>query len=457
MAAAYKSSTTANTGSTPAISLNMTMPAGFHQNDNLFAAIAVQGGSGTTVTPPGGWTQIGLTLNEGTDLQQVVYWRLCTGIEQATYTWFFSSALQAAGVMTAYSGGRVFVPSNGTVTGVSSAGYSVNTTAASNIIMGQVINSYTGLFVYFNSTYNTTGSCTTTAASGVTSRADTCTTATPFIEMDAQDSPMTTLAAGGSVSTVPTTSQSVKSINQDFFVEDSHGSVSQTIQTLLVEDTYQTTRQTTTASTMPTNPITVNNPRELIVMFVTIVKSAQTVSSISGGSLTWSLAKRQNAGAGSSEIWYALSPGVQSFVATITFSGSVAGANAASASITGADITTITGSGAIGAVAGAALASAAPSVNLTTTRNGSWVFACSNDPTANTAYVAGSSQTLLRSSGDSTNTGSSGISRQTNPTAASGTVITSNFTAPSANTCNIAAVEILTVTPHQLAISGTGT
>jgi hypothetical protein len=72
-AIAYRddSSTSVNT----ATSINATRPAGTLADDVMVAAIAVRGGTGTTITPPLGWTLVRRT-DSTTTISQAIYWKL---------------------------------------------------------------------------------------------------------------------------------------------------------------------------------------------------------------------------------------------------------------------------------------------------------------------------------------------------------------------------------------------
>ena len=101
-----------------------------------------------------------------------------------------------------------------------------------------------------------------------------------------------------------------------------------------------------------------------------------------------------------------------------------------------ADLTTI------GAVAKASASTGAPSLNLTTTRPGSWVWGVGNDWDRAAARTVGAGQTkvdeYLPSVGDTF-----WVQRQTTPTAAAGTNVPINDTAPTNDRWNLAAIEIL--------------
>lgn len=453
MAVAFRSSNTANTGATPATNLTVTKPSGTAVNDVLLACITVAGGTNATITPPAGWTLLRAS-NQSTTITQSLYWKNVVGDEASSFTFGLDTARQASAVIAAYSGASIFVPP--------STGINTQASPSTSITPpGGAANTYTAMVCYFYGEYNTTAASTMTSANQ-TKRADTCTTASPFIETVVSDSYRNSIQATGSDSTPQTNSQSVIHVGTMCYLEDAHHVVNQTVKTPLCIDSYMPSSSQPSSSTTftTTNSQMVSHyNNELLVLFIKVQKGAATVSSVSGASLTWTLAGRSNTVDGSCEVWYALArTPTGNFQPVITFSTAVVSASCSGVSIIGADLTGSNGSGAIGAVAIAASSSAAPTVNLTTTRNGSWVFACANNPTNSaTAWVAGTNQALLRSNGDSTNTTSAGTSQQVAPTPTAGTVVTMDYTAPSAQSCNIIAVEILPAITHGLAATGAGT
>ncbi len=95
-----------------------------------------------------------------------------------------------------------------------------------------------------------------------------------------------------------------------------------------------------------------------------------------------------------------------------------------------------------GSTAAASAATGAPSVSLTTTRAGSWVWGVGNDWDRATARTVGPSQTkvdeFLASVGDTL-----WVQRQTSATPFAATPVTLNDTAPTTDRWNLAAVEVL--------------
>ncbi len=441
MGVTYRSSATNNTGATPASSLTLAMPSGFQPNDQLIVALAVAGGTGATVTTPTGWTLLSSTT-ESTDVQLCTYWKLATGYEGSTL-WTFDSARQASGAIAAYSGAGSYAPPT--------IGTGTKTASTSTASIGNVNSTWeTGLSIQIFGVQNTSVATTVTATGSFSQRADTCTSATSFVEVVIQDKPKA-LTLGGITTSAGTISTAANSLGINFFMDDQRPIFSS-----LATDYYVVGTSSTSNTTRTTANFAVNQPNELLLAFVMIQNGTTTISSITGGGLTWVNVTRSNTKAGSTELWRAFAPTPQTFIGTITFSAATVSDSWMFVGIVGADMTGTNGSGAIGAVATAGSAGVAPTVSLTTTRNNSWVFGAVNDSSASTTPTAGSNQTLLRTVSDGTNLASGWTQRQNTITPTSGTVVTINNTAPSTDTCNILAVEILPAVSHSLGSTGAG-
>lgn len=443
MGAAYRSSTAANTGNVAATSLTITAPSGIAANDTIIACLSVYGGTSATITPPSGWAQIS-SKTQSTNLVTFVYWHLVTGYETSSYTWTFDSARQAAGILADYTGAYSFVPD---ISSDNQTGTPATTTATS---AGN--STYeTGLSIQVFGAYNTTTATTMTPSGGYTQRADTCTTTTPFVEVCIQDVSKG-LGIGGMPANAATISSTATSTSINFYLEDQRPAF-----TSLAEDEFLIGNKTSAFTTSTSNVFAVNHPNELVLLFGCIANGTTTISNVTGGGLTWVNVGRANTNAGSTEVWRAFAPTPTTFTVTANMSASTNSYNYLVVGIVGADLSGSNGSGAIGAFQTAASTSAAPTVSLTTTRNNSWVWGAGNDPSnGTTTPVAGTNQTLLRSYKDSSNVCSSWIQRQNTITATSGTTVTINDSPPTADSCNILALEILPAVHHNLGALGTG-
>ena len=177
---------------------------------------------------------------------------------------------------------------------------------------------------------------------------------------------------------------------------------------------------------------------ELLVAFVSAdgpVAGGQTAT-VTGGGLTWTLARRTNTRAGTSEVWVANAPGVLSN-ATVT---STLSKNTYDQSLT---VVAFQGASGIGATASASGASGAPTIGLTTTQAGSWVYGVGNDWDSAIARTLPAGQTMVHQWVDSAVGDTFWAQSTTTATALAGTPVTLNATAPTTDRWNFAAVEIL--------------
>src|SRR5580765_4524036 len=162
--------------------------------------------------------------------------------------------------------------------------------------------------------------------------------------------------------------------------------------------------------------------------------SAQTLT-VGGAGLTWTLVRRVNAQAGTSEIWKATASAALSNV-TVT---STQGAGGYQQSLT---IVRFSGAGGTGASAGASAPTGAPTVSLTTTQAGSLIYGVGNDWDRATARTPGSGQTIvhqfLASAGDTF-----WSQNQVNASSGSNVQVVLNDTAPTVDRWNFASVEIV--------------
>ncbi|BCS53119.1 choice-of-anchor D domain-containing protein [Geobacter sp. SVR] len=223
-------------------------------------------------------------------------------------------------------------------------------------------------------------------------------------------------------------------------------------------------RDASAISTITTPAFSTIAPNELLLAFIsagnqTATSPAATASgvTISGGGLTWTLVQRTNTQRGTAEIWRALAPAaLTNRTVTATFNQTMSSASITLVSFIGADATGTNGSGAIGATGTANAATGAPSASLVTTRNNSWIFGVGNDWDGATARTLGANQTMvhewLAATGDTYWT-----QRLTTPTAAAGTTVTINDTAPTNHRYNLSTVEIRTPQPPGPPVAGVST
>ena len=208
----------------------------------------------------------------------------------------------------------------------------------------------------------------------------------------------------------------------------------------LAIDVQVSTHTTSATTTIRSPAFSTKRANELLEAFIATdgpgSGSSQTISSVTGGGLTWTLRSRANSRPGTAEIWQAVAPAALSnTTVTATLSnGSYVGAMTV-VSFTGAN-TSVNG-----ATASAGAASGAPAASITTTGANSWVFAAGGDWDNAAARTVGANQTLVDQ--DLAPTGDTfWVQRQNTTTPNSGTSVTMNDAAPTGDQWNLALIEI---------------
>ncbi len=191
-------------------------------------------------------------------------------------------------------------------------------------------------------------------------------------------------------------------------------------------------------NTVTTPAFTTSAATEVVLAFVAgdgPTAGGQTAT-VSGGGLTWTLVRRANTQAGTSEIWKASAASVLTN-ATVTAKLSKAGYDM---SLT---VVTFSGASGTGASAGSSRATGAPSVSLVTTAVGSRVYGVGNDWDSATARTVGSGQSMVHQWVDSGVGDTFWTQCENAATVTAGAVVTLSDTAPTADRSNFAAVEII--------------
>ncbi len=212
------------------------------------------------------------------------------------------------------------------------------------------------------------------------------------------------------------------------------------------------------ANSIQSPSFSTSSGNELLLAFVAadyLSGSNTQVTGVSGAGLIWQLVVRTNTQAGTAEIWRAFSPNALSnAVVSASLSQSVVSSMSV-VTFTGVDTSGVAGSGAIGAFASGNARSGAPTVSLTTTRNGSFVLGVGDDYDNPIARTPASGQSLvhqyLTPTGDTY-----WVQMQNAPIPLSGTSVKINDTAPTGDRYNLSAVEVLVATdaPTSYSISG---
>jgi len=200
--------------------------------------------------------------------------------------------------------------------------------------------------------------------------------------------------------------------------------------------------------TVITPPITTTAAGDLLVAFAAsdgpAAGSTQTLT-VSGAGLTWTLTERSNTQFGTSEIWTATA-------STVLTGASVTAAQTFSGFDQSLTVIAFRGAGGTGAAAAAGAASGAPGVSLTTTRAGSLVYGVGNDWNTATPRVVGAGQTMVHEWIDGGVGDTFWVQARSAPVAAGGTIATIDDASPTADQWNLAAIEILTAAPSQVAV-----
>lgn len=202
------------------------------------------------------------------------------------------------------------------------------------------------------------------------------------------------------------------------------------------------THESTPSTNITSGAISTTASNDLVVAFIASdgpdQSDGQSFSSVTGGGLIWTLRERTNTEAGTAEIWDAVAPNpVTNLTVTATRSNGSYGGSIDVVAFSGADTNV---AGAVGSASGAV---SAPSISLTTTRSGSWVWAVGNDWDNAIGRTVPSAQTLfdqyLAPVGDTY-----WVQSLTSPgTGPAGSTVTLNDTAPTSDRWDFAAIEIL--------------
>ena len=224
----------------------------------------------------------------------------------------------------------------------------------------------------------------------------------------------------------------------------------------LAIDAFVAKDQATASSTLTSAAFSTSVSNELVLALVSTdaVSSNITVTSMSGGGLTWNLVQRTNTQLGTSEIWRAFAPApVSNATVTATLSQSV-DSSMLIVSFAGVDTSGTNGSGAIGATASGNGASGAPTASLSTTRNNSIVIGVGNDWDSSIARNAGANQTVLHQDLSTSNGDTYWMQMQSAAIPTRGTVVAINDTFPTTDRYNLSVAEVLPTVAGTLSISG---
>jgi hypothetical protein len=205
-------------------------------------------------------------------------------------------------------------------------------------------------------------------------------------------------------------------------------------------DTIRTTDQPTPAGTLSTPPVSTTGGNELLLALVATdgpSAGGQSVTGVSGGGLTWSLAARSNTGAGDAEVWTAF--------ATDPVNSAVVGATLAQGGFDGSiTVTAVSGAGQhVGGTAANGAANGPAQVTLTTVGTGSQLWAVGQDGAGATERTPITGQALVNQFLDTV--GSNTMWTQ-QAVAAHPAAATVGVSAPTTDPWHLAAVEVVPAT-----------
>jgi hypothetical protein len=212
----------------------------------------------------------------------------------------------------------------------------------------------------------------------------------------------------------------------------------------LAIDKTVTKGTSSTVASITSPSFSTSNANELLLAFIATggPTSTQSITSVTGAGLTWSLVKRTNVQYGTAEIWRAFAP---TTLSNVSVKATLSQSNTASITVmtfSGVDASGTGGSGAVGATGTGNADPGAPTASLTTTRNNSWVIGVGNDWDNAIDRTLGGNQTMvfqyLTTAADTF-----WVQQQSGTTPTSGTVVTINDTAPNSDRYNLSICEIL--------------
>lgn len=190
---------------------------------------------------------------------------------------------------------------------------------------------------------------------------------------------------------------------------------------------------TTSAST---SGLTISQTNELVVAYVAAdgPSSGGQSATVSGSGLTWTEVASENKGLGDAEVWIA-NAGTKKTV-SVTAKAKKSGLPIFLEDVSYKDATGVGANGTFWSNSGA------PSGSVTTTQNNSWVWGVGFDWLHATSRTPGAGQTVFAQHKDA-NSNTEWVQSTTSPTAASGTSVTINDTAPATDPFDLTIVEIL--------------
>jgi Glycosyl hydrolases family 16 len=205
-------------------------------------------------------------------------------------------------------------------------------------------------------------------------------------------------------------------------------------------DRTTTTQIAKPSSVFTTSAFSTSGKNELLVAFIAAdgpSGSTQSLTAVSGGGLSWSRGARADAQPGDVEVWSAWAP---ARVTSAKLSATLAhGAYPGLVTV----VSFIAASSQLGAVGGTGAAGGAPGVSVTATAGGSYLYGVAVDWSAAATPLPAGGQSPLSTFVDGAAAKSFWTQQQTAASAVPGASMTVADTAPTADTWNLAAVEVM--------------
>lgn len=438
MAVAFRSVAVGNSGAATSTTQALSNPTGMANGDGLVAVITADGGSGRTITPPSGWTLVGVQNNQSTNVAQWVYIKVAAS-EPGSWTWTINATAAISGCVAAYTG----------VDQTNPLSFFSQTTAApsSTTVAFANYNPHTeaDFLVALGSTRNTTAARTvTTPSSGFTKRGDTSNTATAFCGSFLLDGASTSLPVV--LQAVGSTTMSAAVLQDCTTTLGLRAAVTAT--NIDIEVAMVKTAAGAASVVSDTFSTGVANTGVLVMSQVdAITTTTQAISTTTG--LTFTLVASQNDGVGSGSVyvWKAIAVGTISGTVTVTDSTGTSNFQLDVYTFRNVDTTTF-----VGASNSAAGGPSAPTASLTTTVNNSWVWGAMFNNTATPGTVT-AGQTKIASTVFSGTIAEN--QRQTAKTSTSGTSVAISDSAPTTGFWALVLFELLPPTATTTATSST--
>ncbi len=186
-----------------------------------------------------------------------------------------------------------------------------------------------------------------------------------------------------------------------------------------------------------------NQSNELLLAFVATdsTSGTETIRSVSGAGLSWTLVRRTNTQQGTAEIWRAFAVKPLNQVTVMASISQRLTGSLTIVSFAGVDTSAANGAAAIGAVGSGSARSGAPTATLVASRTQSLVLGVGNDAGTGIGRTVVAGQSLVHQYVDSSNRGTYWVQRLIDPVSMVGSV-TIRDSAPTSSAYNLSIVEV---------------